>query len=320
VRSVLIWGAAPRRAWLVPHRLERGVVRDVFHFGTPLWIGSSASFFATKWDNLLFSALFGPTQLGLYNLGYNLADIPTSHVGEHIGDVLLPSFTRMDLPGQRRALVRSTALLALVVFPLAVGLGAIADSLVHALFNRQWQGVGMYITILSALSVTRPIGWIIFAVLQARHRTRAAMVLEVGKLAALLGFIAALSPLGPLWAAGGVGLGFGLHALASMALMQATEEIPMRRMLGAMLGPLVACGPMVAAVLALRHAGLGHLHPAAELVLEIAAGALVYLAACFAVARGPTRDFLGLLRRSFTRGSAPELPESDASCAQGRRA
>lgn len=300
VRTGLIWWATPRSAWLVPARLEGRLVRDVFRFGTPLWLGSSASFFATKWDNLIFSAMFGPGQLGLYALGYNLADIPTSHVGEHIGDVLLPSFTRMEHDQQRRSLIRSTGLLALIVFPLAIGLGAVSETLVAALFNEEWQGVATYLTILSALSVTRPVGWIVFSYLQARHRTRAVMFLEVGKLIGLIGFIALFGLFGPLWAAAGVGVGFGLHALASMYLLHRTDGLSMSSMLLAMLGPLVACLPMVGAVLAVRYGlGLGERWPILGLALEVIAGALAYVAACLVVARQVTRDLLGLLRRSF---------------------
>jgi lipopolysaccharide exporter len=306
VRTTVILWSSDRRLWLAPHRLERELVRDVFAFGTPLWIGSSASFFAGKWDNLIVSAIFGPRVLGLYNLGYNLADIPTSHVGEHIGDVLLPSFTRMDHDAQRRALIRSSALMALVVFPLAIGLGAVADTLVAALFNEIWQGVAAYIAILSALSVARPVGWIIFSFLQARHRTRAAMVLEVGKLACILGAVALLALMGPYWAAAGVGLGFALHALASMWLIEQSDEVPMKRMLAGMAGPLAACVPMVAAVLAIRHGlRLTDGHPFLGLALEVIAGAVAYVASALLLARSAATDFLGLLRRSYRARSEP---------------
>jgi lipopolysaccharide exporter len=326
VRSGLILLATPRRSWLVRSRMERAVVGDVFRFGTPLWLGASASFFAGKWDNLLISSLFGTGQLGLYNLGYNLADIPTSHVGEHIGDVLLPSFTRIDEAAQRRALVRAAGLLGLIVFPLAVGLGAVSDTLVRALFNEEWQGVAPYLTILSALSVARPIGWIIFSYLQARHRTRTVMVLEVGKLAALLGFIAALSVFGPLWSAAGVGVGYGLHALISMWLIDRTDGVPMGKMLLAMLGPLLACVPLLGAVLGVRY-GLGVESAAFGLGLEIVAGAVVYVGAALLLARGVARDFIGLMKDSFLRkrggssassssgGAAPPPPSGPSTTA-----
>ena len=73
--------------------------------------------------------------MGAYNLAYNVADVPAVQVGEQIGDVLLPSFAKLEPAARKAALVRSTGLLALVTFPLAVGLGAIAQPLVDALLR-----------------------------------------------------------------------------------------------------------------------------------------------------------------------------------------
>jgi PST family polysaccharide transporter len=300
VFTAVILRASDSSAWLRPHRLQRDLCRRVFHFGTPLWLGASASFFSGKWDSVLYASLFGPAHAGYYTLAYSLADIPTQQVGEHIGDVLVPSFTRLDESAQRHALVRAAALLALIVFPLAVGLGATAKTLVALLFDENWQDLAMFVAILSALSVARPIGAVIQSLLQARQQTRAVMILEIGKLAAVLGSIAALSLLGPLWAASGVGIAFGLHALASMWFVDASIGVPMRRMLGAVVGPLVACVPMFGAVLAVRHGlDLTERAPVAGLVLEILAGALVYCGSALVLCRSHTADFFGLLRKSF---------------------
>ena len=302
IRTAIILFATDNRKWLAPSRLQGDLCRRVFRFGTPLWLGSSASFFSTKWDNLVFAGIFGPGELGLYTLGYNLADIPTSHVGEHIGDVLLPSFTRMDEQAQRHALVRSVALLALIVFPLAVGLGAVADTLALALFNQEWQGVAVYLAILSSMSVMRPVGWIVSSFLQARHQTKPIMVLEIAKLGLLLGLIAALSVWGPYWSAAGVGLGFAAHALASMWFIRRSAGVAIGRMVRAMVGPLLACGPMVGAVLAVRMSlGLAEQRPVLALLVEITVGVVVYALSALVLARRASRDLLGLLRKSFGR-------------------
>ncbi len=300
VFTAIILRASDSSLWLRPSRLERDLCRRVFRFGTPLWLGSSASFFSGKWDSVLYSSFFGPTLVGFYTLGYSLADIPTQQVGEHIGDVLVPSFTRLDESAQRHALVRAVALLGLTVFPLAVGLGATAETVVAALFDEQWQDLALYVAILSPLSVARPIGAVIQSLLQARQQTRAVMILEVGKLAAVLGSIAALALLGPLWAAAGVGIGFGLHALASMWFIDASIGVPMWRMVRASAGPLAACVPMVGAVFAVRHGfGLAGRAPIAALALEVIAGGAVYCGSALLLCRTAAADFLGLLRKSF---------------------
>src|SRR6185503_11117155 len=109
---------------------------------------------------------------GMYNLAYNLADVPAIQVGEQIGDVLLPSFARMDVARRPAALVRSMMLLSLVVFPLAVGLGAVAPTLVATIFDARWRPLAPMLVLLSALSVARPLGWAVASYLQAQQLPR----------------------------------------------------------------------------------------------------------------------------------------------------
>jgi PST family polysaccharide transporter len=308
MRLVVFGLKAPWREWIEPHRITSAQTRDLFRFGLPISIATTANFASRKWDNLLFASIFGPGPMGTYNLAYNLADIPASQIGEHIGDVLLPSFAHMEERPRKRALVRSTALLALIVFPLAVGLGAVSETLVAALFNREWQGVAPLLLVLSALAVFRPIGWTIASYLQVRDLTRQIMYLEVFKVAALLSGLGVLGYFwGPTWACAGVGLGFGLHAIASCWMVQLADDIKMTRMLGGFVGPLLACAPMVGAVYGVRYglhaAEIGNVY--LYLGLELAAGAVAYVLAAFVFARPTALDFVALLRKSFGRAPRP---------------
>ena len=100
--------------------------------------------------------------MGVYNMAFNLADIPAVQVGEQIALVLLPSMA--ELPRDRRAaaLERSTALLSLVLFPLAVGLGLVAHALIAVILPaNQWQEVAPLLTVLACISVFRPITWVL---------------------------------------------------------------------------------------------------------------------------------------------------------------
>ena len=74
---------------------------------------------------------------GLYNLAYNLADIPAIYIGEQLALVLLPSMASLPPERRPRALERSTALLSLIIFPLAVGLGLVADPLIALVLSRR---------------------------------------------------------------------------------------------------------------------------------------------------------------------------------------
>jgi PST family polysaccharide transporter len=230
----------------------------------------------------------------MYNLAYNLADVPAIQVGEQIGDVLLPSFARIEDARRPAALVRSLGMLALVVFPLAIGLGAVAPTLVAAVFDARWRPLAPMLVLLSALSVTRPIGWAVESYLQAQERPRLILGLEAFKVLVLVLLIATLGRISPLWTCGAVGVAFGAHALASLWVVRRVDGLPLWRSLGSLWPALAASAPMVAAVLAARHAllGSGVEKPFERLSVEVLAGALGYVLGALVIARKTTHELV----------------------------
>jgi PST family polysaccharide transporter len=293
----IVLAAVPAREWLSPVRLEWRALREMLAFGAPLSVGASAAFASRRWDNLLVSRYFGPAVMGLYNLAYNLADIPATHVGEHFGDVLLPSFVQMEAAKRKPALVRAVGLLALVMFPLALGLGLVAPTLAAAFFNRRWVGLAPMLSILAGLSLVRPVGYVVSAYLQSFARTRVIMLLEVGKLVLLLALIATVGRHDPHVACWMVGATFGAHALFSLWLVGAGGEPGFGRILLRVAPALVACVPMAAVVYGVRFGVPLGSHPMLQLLVEVAAGAAAYVASAFVVAREPSVELMRLLRK-----------------------
>lgn len=294
VRTTGFVFAVKLRDWLEPSRLSLVVSRELFAFGVPMSLGSLCAFASRRWDNLLVSHFFGPGPTGMYNLAYNLADVPAIQVGEQIGDVLLPSFARMEVARRPSALVRSMAMLALVVFPLAIGLGAVAPTLVAAIFDARWRPLAPMLVLLSALSVARPIGWTVESYLQAREKPRLILGLEAFKVFALVSFIVTLGRFSPLWTCSAVGVAFGAHALASLWVVQKLDGLPLLRSLGSLWPALAASAPLVAAVLAARHAlllaGIGR--PVVCLSIEVLAGTAGYVVGALVVARSTSHELV----------------------------
>ena len=294
--TVLIVAAAGNE-WLQRTPLSMKRFRDMFHFGWPLAIESIAHNAARYWDNLMIRRLFGAHETGVYNLAYNLADIPAVYIGEQIGTVLLPSLAQMEPSRRPRALERATALLSLIIFPLAVGLGAVSKSLVDLALSDEWQDVAPLLTILSVLSVVRPIAWVVSSYLQTQERNRPLMFLEMGKIIVLLGSMVLLSPLGLHATAAAVGIAYGLHAIAQVWLVLRDGPRP-AVLLSGFLRPLIACGVMAAAVLGVRFGLAAQLdpHPAIGLTLEVLVGAIVYVPVALLVCRDTAKDLLGLVK------------------------
>src|SRR5262245_40576816 len=303
VMLVILVRAAGLASWATPHPLRWHRIRDMLRFGVPLGVQNVAHNASRYWDNLAISHFFGPGATGAYNLAYNLADIPAIQVGEQIALVLMPSMAKLPRERRQRALERSTALLSLVIFPLAVGLGLVAYPLIAVILPANgWQEVAPLLAVLACLSVFRPITWVLSAYLEAEAKTNRLMALELAKIALLIGGIAALQPFGVRVASGAVGLAFGSTAIAGIALVAREGPSP-RRLLAGFVQPLAACGVMAAVVWGTREVliGAGLTEPVVQLSAMIVTGAIAYVSAALVLCRATAHDLLGLLRRALRR-------------------
>jgi PST family polysaccharide transporter len=295
LRAACFVFAVDVRDWIEPSRPSLDTTRKLLGFGVPLSVGGIFAFASRRWDNLLVSRFFGPGPTGMYNLAYNLADVPAIQIGEQIGDVLVPSFARLEPARRPDALIRSIGLLSLVVFPLAIGLGAVAPTLVAAIFDARWRPLAPMLVLLSSLSVARPIGWIVASYLQALGHTRRILWLEGFKLMALVTLIVTVGRIGPLVTCGAVGAAFGAHALAALWVVRKIDGVPIGRLLAGPFAALSACVPLVAGVLAMRHllASTGGVDkPIVLLGAEVFAGAVCYVLAATLIARTTSLDLV----------------------------
>ncbi len=303
LRAGISTAAAGRAEWLAPSRLSWPTIREILMFTFPLTIANFTGFASRKWDNLIMSRLYGATVLGHYNLAYNLAEIPATQFAEPICDVLLSSFSRLPREQHEAALVRAISLSSLVVFPLAMGLSAVAGTAVAALLPARWAPVGPMLVILAGLSVTRPVSSIACSYLIAQGRTRLLMWITIGHLMLLGASLSLLGRLSALWGCVAVGATFATTLFFELLAVRATDGIPLRSLFAPVGRPLLACAPMVLAVLLARE-GLGQVHADSarlRLLVEVVAGALAYAGSAWLLAPAASRDLLRLLRSAASR-------------------
>lgn len=304
VLLAIVCAAAGLASWLRPCRLSWQRTLDMVRFGMPLNFHTLLAVVSGFCDSWVILGRFGARAMGLYSKAYSLADIPASYVGEHIGSVLLPSMAKIEPERRLEVLIRSTAILGLLVFPMGVGLGIVADTLVRVLLPERWHDVAPFLTVLASMSVFRPLSWVVDSYLKVTQRTHLLFLSELGKVVFLL--IAMLLAPAASWAAVGVGVAFGLQALFLVMVLRVTEQVSPLRFLPGFIRPLLACGVMSAAVLGARYAliAIGLEIVWVRLVVEIAVGAAVYGPAAFLCAPAIAHDVLGLLRKAFRRGAA----------------
>ena len=303
VTSAMFFYAAPKAEWFVRIRMRAADVRDLFGYGLPIMIGAVADRAATRWDNLIMSKLFNPGVMGRYNLAYSLAEMPVINIAEHIGEVLMPSFSRMEEEQRRGAVVQAAALMGLVVSPFGVGLGAVSTTLVATFFDARWAAMAPMLGILSIMTVFRPMTWSAIAYCQAVQKTRVVMISAFLRAVVVLSLVALCGYLGgPLWACVGACIGYALHSVLTIIAAARVTGLDTGAYLIAVGRPLVPCIIMYVAVVFVRRtlatAGVPN---AASLALELLVGAGVYIASAFVLVRPSVKELLrigkGAIRR-----------------------
>jgi lipopolysaccharide exporter len=305
IKAAVYIASAERAEWLAPYRFSKAVYRSIFRFGVPVWLGAISEFAASRMDNLIVSFLFGPRVMAQYQVAYNLADVPADQIGEQVAEVLLPSFAKMTYEERKRAVVSSTGLLAFVVFPIAIGFGAVAATLIKLVLRPVWAPVAPMLALLCVLSVLRPLTWQLGAYLFANDRPRVAMACSFAKFVVIVSTMLTIGRLGPMFACVSVGCGYAVALLIAQYSISRADGIPMTALIGRTVPALLACIPMVIAVLAVRllleRAGVG---PHFGLPLEILAGVLGFVAGAFTLAREMTREFLAIVSQARRRRRA----------------
>src|ERR1700722_5319381 len=298
ITLVLFVATAPRAEWLERSPIDRKVVRHIFGYGTPIMLSTVADRAASTWDNVLVLRLFGAQVMGAYALSYSLAETPLVYVAERMGDVLLPAFAKMEPADRPAAVVRAAGLMALVVAPLGVGLGAVAPTVVQAFFDARWAGMASILMVLSVMTVFQPAPWSAIAYLQAEKITRPIMFVSIARAAVLLSLVAVLGWLGgPVWACAGVGAGYAAHSVITVMVTARFTPLSARRYSVSVLRPRLACVPMFFAVAALRLFLYEHHVPAAvSLAGEVVCGGGGLAGAAFLFAGANVRELLGLMR------------------------
>ena len=299
------------RDYLLPCRLALATMRKLLRFGLPLTIASLFAMGAMSWDNSFMGYRFGEATVGIYNQAYRLAELPASSIGDQINDVIVPVFARTPDPEARvRGFLRAASLMGLVIFPMALGLGAIAPTLVEVFYPTSYAGVAPFLVVLAVLSISRSLGHLAGSFLQVVGRTHVFMVIDFLLVLAVLGFMAGLARFGAIWASVGVGVAYLLAFLLTLSTLR-QDGIRMRAVGAAVWRPLFACAPMVGVVIGLRYGlSTSGLPAVLRLVLELAGGAGAYVVAALVLAPKVSRDFIDLGKSVLQRRRGAAEPEA----------
>lgn len=249
-------------------------------------------------DFMVVGKVLGERALGAYNLAWSLAAIPVGKVSGMVMRVTPAYFSAVqdDPPALRRYLLRVTEGVALVTFPMTLGLAAVADDLVRVALGEKWAAAAVPLRLLAAYASLRSISPLLSQVLAAvgempfamRNNLVAAVVLPVAFVVAARQGIQAVA-----WA------WIIVHPLVLAPLVARTcrrLSMPLRDYLRALSPALGGSAVMLAAVAAARMASPDTWPVGARFAAQVLAGAAAYAGAVLLLHRDRLLAFRTLLR------------------------
>ena len=279
-------------------RLAR--VREAMGFSGRLLVTRLSWYLYSNADFAVVGKVLGERALGAYNLAWSLAGIPIGKVSGMILRVTPAFFSAVqdDRPALRRYLLTITEGVALLTFPMTLGLALVADDFVLLVLGEKWRAAILPLRLLALYASIRSITPLLPQVLAAVGDVRYAMRSNVA--AALLLPLAFV--VGARWGTAGVAAAWMVAHPLVLAPMFARVfrrlEMPASDYLRALWPSLSGCLLMTAAVWTAARALPPDAPRAALLAVQAAAGAAAYAASVLAFHRHRLLAFRATLREA----------------------
>ena len=258
-------------------------------------------------DFVVAGRILGKAALGLYDFGWTLANIPVEKVTALVGQVTPAFFSAVqtELPAMRRYLLSITEGIALITFPLSLGLVLVAKDFVSVALGTKWQGTIAPLQLLAAYAGLRSIMPLLPQVLVTIRDSKFVMW---NSIAAAIVMPVSFYVAGSRWGTVGLGLAWVLvyPFIAATLLWRVFRKIQLapRDYLIALRPALTGTVLMAAVVLGIRGLSNAEWTAGLRLAVQIGAGAITYALACLLLHRERFKAFSQIVIGA-RRGSGP---------------
>lgn len=180
LRTILLWLFV---RWMPKLVFSWKSFKEMFSFGSRLL---ASGLLDTTYNNiytLVIGKVFSSTTLGLYSRASGLAQYPSSNITGVLQGVTFPVLSSIQNETERLAdaYKRFLRISAFIVFPLMVGLAAVADPLIRLVLTDKWEGAVYLLQIVCFSMMWYPIHAINLNLLQVKGRSDFFLKLEIIK-------------------------------------------------------------------------------------------------------------------------------------------
>jgi len=288
--------------WRPHFEFRWAAIRELVRFSYGVLGTSLLNYASRNADNLLIGRFLGSGPLGYYALAYQIMLYPLAQVSAVIVKVLFPTLSRLqDDPARARsAFLTAVSAIALVTFPMMMGLLAVSHDFIVVVFGAKWLPMESVLQIFCLVGLLQSIGTTVGTIYLSTGNTK--LMLKVSMFSTpfvLASFVAGLP-----WGIEGVAFAYAIATgiLFCILVRIAIHLIELRawELLRALRGTI---GATVAMFLAVSFSGayLTDFTPALRLCANVIIGIIIYVGASLWLNKRQTTDIVNLVRSQLLR-------------------
>jgi lipopolysaccharide exporter len=293
--------------------------------GFSKWIlGTNTLTFALhRCSDVIVGRMLGPRALGLYNVGAELASLPSTELVAPINRAVFPGFSRLahDRTALRHEYLTFIGIVATIALPAAVGVACIAHLIVPLVLGPSWLEAVVVVKVMALAGTMQVLQTTNYAIYLAVGRpSRQVIALCVTLIVLIPAMIYLSRGYGIVGAAYAVALACAVTLPVTLAMVLKEIEGRLTDFVRAIWRPALGAGVMYVALSSLETpAGAGAGSDFLHLVQSVAIGAVLYtlvVLGCWLVAGRPDsteatilRQLVGLFNQVFRAGRDVQAPD-----------
>jgi len=303
VSTALLWASSTWKPQIVFHWFE---VKSISRYSLNLTGFNIFNYLARNADYLLIGRYLGAQNLGYYALAYRIMIFPLETISSVLGRVMFPVYSKLQTDDVkfRFAYLKVASSIALISFPMVLGLWAVARPFVLTVFGAPWSPVILLLLILAPVGLAQSLGTTVGAIYQAKGRTDWMFYWGVGSgTLVVIAFVVGLP-----WGIVGVATAYSIVSLIILAypgfaIPFKLINLPMRDLGQAVWRPFTASFAMCVVVLGVKLGLPDGLSGKWVLSILVSIGCLVYLVVSWLINRAQVREVMSLVIRGQTDNS-----------------
>lgn len=180
LRTILLWVTV---RWIPQLIFSWKSFKELFSFGSKLLASGLLDTIYNNVYTIVIGKFFSAKSLGVYSRADGLAQFPSSNITSVLQSVTFPVLSTIQDDEERlaNAYKRFLRLSAFIIFPLMLGLSAVADPFIRITLTDKWEGTIYLLQILCFSLMWYPIHAINLNLLQVKGRSDYFLKLEVIK-------------------------------------------------------------------------------------------------------------------------------------------